>query len=1040
MASKSIRQAEKKALEGANESQDTLVVAHYLMLDYGVGLRSSSPAPGEVLSLPSPERSTPPSERGCGNSLARAGKSTGETRGTRAVNVARQNRRSRSAGSRRSENQEGEQPAVAPQDRDAADEDGVVGDPCLTDTLPQTHDPSVDINAAPPTRKMDSTQSTQLNTGRSYEQYICPPSPGHALPDLRDPSASKSVSGSSPRRGTLDHDDTGAVQFDFANAGDTETTIPPVQDGSGLVDFAGLAHLRRDYSQNAAHSTTQHPPETPAQSRNPFRHSRSQLLPTSQLFRGTQFSSPVKQASPTSSRPSPADFPNNSISPNPVISSPLKARGLRSSPIVDPTSSPEILPGTTSSRLHNGPSSPTSTQNPVVPESSHNQFSRKKSIPEPMSTYEPMRKSQERRATSEIRSDPIVSGEYDDDDDSIVKRRRVRAKKEAALKQLTAISLPRVVRPDDVEVPSTNQRRRASETEMCIAQCHERGAADTDSEGVDTVEESQKHPPEPVPRHVSEDHDSTQSGAYEEPEPMPEPMPSVVPELPRSSTKSERRLARTLGKEDASNGDAIPETSPARRRLENRPEEVPSSETPVLEARSTPNFQSSPPAFSTRSRKAGSGKGHERAPSSTSTLSTLASTPLPSSSNRPGTVSTRSGQSPIQSTIVASSSPAIAQTKPREARARLPKLKTASAENLRHSVRLDRRAWSSTDELSMSLAATPTFEQSLRVSRLSASRSASRSGRRTAKLPSTQRGPKLFENMAFAISFQSRKPGETNDQYRARVDYSATIEKRIKQAGGRILEDGFDELFEVLPMGSTAGSPPSSVGAEAEITLSPEGSSTGFTALVADGHSRKAKYMQALALGLPCIAARWVTTCLDRNELVDWTPYLLCAGQSAFLGDAIRSRSLAPYDAAAARLADVVGQRAKLLEGSRILAVVKKSLEGKKMAYVFLARVLGASLSRVYSVEEAKAEMKAAEDAGRPFDWVYVGGKPDQDALFAAGPAPVGGKKRKRGSMAAESAAAAVERPLKRIRTLSDELVIQSLILGRLIEEGELEE
>jgi hypothetical protein len=40
MASRSVRQAEKKALDGANESQDTLLVAHYLMIDYGVGLVS----------------------------------------------------------------------------------------------------------------------------------------------------------------------------------------------------------------------------------------------------------------------------------------------------------------------------------------------------------------------------------------------------------------------------------------------------------------------------------------------------------------------------------------------------------------------------------------------------------------------------------------------------------------------------------------------------------------------------------------------------------------------------------------------------------------------------------------------------------------------------------------------------------------------------------------------------------------------------------------------------------------------------------------
>lgn len=40
MQSKTLRHAEKKALDGANESQDTLVIAHYLMMDFGVGLVS----------------------------------------------------------------------------------------------------------------------------------------------------------------------------------------------------------------------------------------------------------------------------------------------------------------------------------------------------------------------------------------------------------------------------------------------------------------------------------------------------------------------------------------------------------------------------------------------------------------------------------------------------------------------------------------------------------------------------------------------------------------------------------------------------------------------------------------------------------------------------------------------------------------------------------------------------------------------------------------------------------------------------------------
>lgn len=302
------------------------------------------------------------------------------------------------------------------------------------------------------------------------------------------------------------------------------------------------------------------------------------------------------------------------------------------------------------------------------------------------------------------------------------------------------------------------------------------------------------------------------------------------------------------------------------------------------------------------------------------------------------------------------------------------------------------------------------------------------------KLAQFQKDQSVFEGMAFAISFQGKKPGESSEQYNARIDFSATVQKRIKQAGGRILENGFDELFETLPMDTPSSSPGSTpTGAESKISLTREGRSAGFTALIADGHSRKVKYMQALALGLPCVAVRWVTACLDRNGLVDWTPYLLCAGQSAFLGDAIRSRSLAPYSASTARLPEVISQRAKLLEGSRILAVVKKALESRKMAYVFLAHVLGASLTRVYNIEEAKVEMRAAEESGCPFDWVYVDGKPDEEALFAPGPA--GGRKRKK-----VAAGHAAERPLKKIRTLSDELVIQSLILGRLIEEGEIGE
>ncbi|KAK7743084.1 radiation sensitive protein rad9 [Diatrype stigma] len=216
---------------------------------------------------------------------------------------------------------------------------------------------------------------------------------------------------------------------------------------------------------------------------------------------------------------------------------------------------------------------------------------------------------------------------------------------------------------------------------------------------------------------------------------------------------------------------------------------------------------------------------------------------------------------------------------------------------------------------------------------------------------------------------------------------------------------------------------------------------TGFTALIADGHSRKVKYMQALALGLPCLAPKWITSCIAKGTVIDWSSYLLCAGQSALLGDAIRSRNLQPYDATTAVLAEVINQRPKLLAGTQILLVMKKTKnEDKRQPYVFLAQVLGGSLIRVNTPEEARAMLLERENRGEPFDWVYADDHTPniEEALFGSRTtsATTSTKKRKRQG-AGESEG---DRAPKKIRTLNDELVIQSLILGRLIEDEELDD
>lgn len=50
MHSRTLRQAEKTAIEGTNESQDTLLLAHHLMMDFGVGLVSGVDNPSNLLS------------------------------------------------------------------------------------------------------------------------------------------------------------------------------------------------------------------------------------------------------------------------------------------------------------------------------------------------------------------------------------------------------------------------------------------------------------------------------------------------------------------------------------------------------------------------------------------------------------------------------------------------------------------------------------------------------------------------------------------------------------------------------------------------------------------------------------------------------------------------------------------------------------------------------------------------------------------------------------------------------------------------------
>ncbi|KAI4765849.1 hypothetical protein E4T51_01227 [Aureobasidium sp. EXF-12344] len=294
-------------------------------------------------------------------------------------------------------------------------------------------------------------------------------------------------------------------------------------------------------------------------------------------------------------------------------------------------------------------------------------------------------------------------------------------------------------------------------------------------------------------------------------------------------------------------------------------------------------------------------------------------------------------------------------------------------------------------------------------------------------------GRGIFSGMAFAVSYSADSPEKNR------------ILEYIQSHGGLILDKGFDELFSVRDLGDApeeSRSPSSSATDDADaLILSARAKTLGFVALIADKHSRRAKYVQALALSLPCLSGRWILDSIASGNVLPWTKYLLPAGESAFLSGAVRSRTLTPYVPTTVKLAQTIQDRERLLQGGRVL-LVSAGAGGRKWearrAYAFLTVALGASVvRRVSGLDSAKRILDAEEGWG----WVYVEGTIEEaeKTLFRNGSVEDGGtakkgRKRKREDDGQEKMVAT--RRDGKVRIVGDEFVVQSLILGDLMLHG----
>ncbi|RYO77140.1 hypothetical protein DL762_009452 [Monosporascus cannonballus] len=895
---------------------------------------------------------------------------------------------------------------------------------------------------------MEPSQSpTQSNDDRSYDQY-----------EQDEPQSSQNSDSHEHR--TLNDDDTGAVRFDLNHTQQTLEESTPVDSEDLPPGSEAGSHGRPAFGLQSIPR-----PETPATLPKLFQRSgNEQLMGSSQLFVQTQYTSAVKKASPTSSRPSPNIYHHNNISPNPVISSPLKDRGLRTSPTQLLVSSPAV-PGRSSRPSDANHPSPRQSQDHATDEFN---IHLSRARPEPISEYRSSRDDGSHSNAPEASLDQHVEHEFDSYDPAeaaahrsrIAKLKRIRADK-----VLTSSSPSRDTRRgDSVEVPSTNRFNLKSNhihysgTEEYHPQS--RGRCETEKDNSqETVADSQDGPARAVGTESVYVHHTDEAKGDDVPE-SSVPIIHQAPHKVNSDEMPDMGCPPTGPSTARRSREMVPETSPPGPPLQ-RPRliadilnqnssatcnsamvsipELPSSGAGSAELgrqsgavecgdqpsslppgqpaeRSSPSIILASSQRSTTRRSTRLSNATTPLPSTapppeigtrTSTLTTLSATPNMSSSTTPNTPNTDGDEAQDKRQPFPSSGP-ISSTNP------------SSSPAHESSPAADKfLSWSNASEFKTQ------FHINGRVGE------AIFAGSNSTCIPC--RSQQVLE--LSQVYQRSRQLKESIDQYNDRVEKGSSIEQMIRQQGGRILESGFNELFELDSLSTTA-SPSHPVMSSSLKLLSPN---TGFAALIADGHSRKVKYMQALALGLPCLAPRWITTCVAKKKVVDWSSYLLCAGQSAVLGEAIRSRNLLAYDASTAKLSDVISQRPRLLEGTQILLVMKKTKnEDKRQPYVFLARVLGGSLVRVNTLEEARAKLLEREARGEPFDWVYLGDHIHnaEGTLFGSGTAGAPSRKRKRRS----AGEGEMDRPPKRIRSLNNELVVQSLILGRLIEEGEMGE
>ncbi|KAJ3491219.1 hypothetical protein NLG97_g5630 [Lecanicillium saksenae] len=912
------------------------------------------------------------------------------------------------------------------------------------------------LQSAGPRKSTSQQTPTQVNDGRDYDKLYELPSSEHGA-NLADTQASN-LEGR-----TLQEDDTGAVNF--GSLIDYPRQSSQVSEDGGFENARGGWRLPDDTQQNSMHTETPykngsfHPPETPALPRNPFAPiggagpvgGAPAPFGGTQLFGQTQLLTSAVKNSPTSSRPSPNVY--HSISPGFAETSPLKNRANVSSPTNIGSSSPNrahevpatVIKGPRMSIItEETPTTSRVSKEDRIPESPTRPRSSER---QPLAHYEPMQQSQARKTSSDsVDIAMSFDGDTHDTVEQLERRRRIERKRARAGEELEKITFARPAKISD-RTEVNGKRRRLDEQSQSV----EQNADQTHTESPAPAIRRGPHPPslestKATPREEEEateqpTEDAADNGAQHqgvtdiaEYDMIPATSPvqlTPADEVNRAGTPASEPDLPILREEQPAFSSGEPSSLPplnnrritygrqarrGRRKfvldssnshatstgVESSKQDTAENEAPAAEAVQS-SAEQTPMATRSRSKrqspKTPMHLSGDEAPTTASSLSVMSRTPNPSSKTTPATKESMASKSlDVEARQSLTPSRSLRRRAVDKDSAIPPP--TLSSRSLRASKRLHGEPQSSGQPQTPSDAGVGTTFMQRICQNLE---------------PVHREENHIFDGMVFAISVAADR---------------GKLEARIVQTGGTVLQDGFQELFQSLPsMTSTDGASDDNT----DLVLSPRGQASGFTALIADGHSRKAKYMQALALGLPCLAHQWITACLNKGALIDWQPYLLCAGQSSVLGNAVRSRCLLPYPTDTAVLSDTIDQRHRLLRDQSVLVVMdgKKAKSEAKQPYIFLCQALGPSITRVSTVDQGRAALADHAKSGDAFAWLYIDKSTGTPEAVLAPPTSAKSKKKRKTPATTQVGSG--------VRVLHDELIIQSLILGRIVEPDEEE-